>query len=94
MIEYRLNNNRALKSALRGEGKIPDPCKIDYLYASGKELEIILRNASFLNESTFGRTNQTFTNCEASAAALAFNYTEIEVKPFIINHAEKYITKE
>lgn len=76
MIEYCRTNNKIPRSISLGEGKIINPSNISYLEASYRELETILLNAPFLVESKGKRTIQTFTNHEAVAAALAFNFTE------------------
>lgn len=77
MIEYNTKQKpRHMHSIAIGEGKIKEPCDVCYMEASGRELELILTTAPFLIDGGTGRRFQTFTNCEASAAALAFNYTE------------------
>lgn len=76
MISYRLKTSQHLHSATCGHGKIASPGNVIYLDADGRDLEIILENAPFLKDGRYFPLLQTFTNCEAGAAALAFNFTE------------------
>jgi hypothetical protein len=52
-------------------GKVAYINSITHLYATGREKEIIETNAPFLKDC-----HGEYQNCEAQAAALAFNFTE------------------
>jgi hypothetical protein len=71
MIEYKLTGNPRVYTTKIGQGRVMNPCRCYYLWATKREREIIEDNAPFLIEC-----HGTYTDCEASAAALAFNFTE------------------
>lgn len=75
MLIFTMLGNNRLKSTQAGKGKIANPAKVNYIEADCREAEVIIKTAPYLNQDQ-AKSLKVWTDCEAVAAALAFNYTE------------------
>lgn len=71
MVEYRILATSQLLLTSAGQGRVETPAEVNWLYADKRDREIIETNAPFLRDCC-----GSYSNCEAVAAALAFNFTE------------------
>lgn len=75
MLIYTMLGNNQLKTKHIGTGRIPNPAKVNYIEADCREAEVIIKTAPYLNQDQ-AKSLKVWTEAEAIAAALAFNYTE------------------